>query len=146
MPIDVTATATIARPRDEVAAYVADPAHDLSWIRALTASTQLTEGEVGVGTRVERVARMLGRRMPYTTEITAFEPAAHVAMQTVAGPFPMLVDYHFEDAGDGATRVRVRNRGGQGVLFTLFGWAIGRMVNRRVQGDLAQLKRILETR
>jgi hypothetical protein len=56
----------------------------------------------------------------------------------------MLVDYRFEDAGPGATRVSVQNRGGSGLLFTLFGWAIGRMVNRRVKGDLAQLKRALE--
>ena len=30
------------------------------------------------------------------------------------------------------------------IMFTLFGWLIGRMVNARVKGDLAQLKRVLE--
>jgi uncharacterized protein YndB with AHSA1/START domain len=145
MAIDVTATTTIARPREEVATYVVDPANDLSWIRALTSARKLGEMDFGVGTQVERVAKMMGRSMPYTTEVTAYEAGAHLAMKTVAGPFPMLVDYRFEDSGKGATRVSVRNRGGKGVMFRLFGWGIGRMVNGRVKGDLAQLKRVLES-
>jgi hypothetical protein len=145
VPIDVTAATTIARPRDEVAAYVMNPANDLSWIRALTSARKLGEMELGVGTQVERVAKMMGRSMAYTTEVTAYLPGQHLAMRTVAGPFPMLVDYRFEDAGPGATRVSVQNRGGSGLLFTLFGWAIGRMVNGRVKGDLARLKRALES-
>jgi hypothetical protein len=83
--------------------------------------------------------------MSYITEIEAFEPGRHVGMRTVEGPFAMLVDYHFEDARAAATVVRVRNRGGEGIMFRLFGWAIGRMVNGRVKGDLKQLKRVLES-
>ena len=32
MPVDVTATGAIGRPREEVAAYLRDPANDTSWI------------------------------------------------------------------------------------------------------------------
>jgi hypothetical protein len=145
MGIDVTATVVIARPREEVAAFVVDPGNDLAWIRALTSSRKVTEGDVGVGTQVERVAKMMGRSMPYTTNIEALESGKHVAMRTVEGPFLMLVDYRFEDASAGSTAVSVRNRGGEGWMFRLFGWAIGRMVNGKVTGDLKQLKRVLES-
>lgn len=144
MPIDVTAEVIIPRPRETVAAWVCDPANDLRWIRALSRAEKQGDGALGTGTRVERTAKMMGRAMTYTTEVVAFEPGSHLGMKTVSGPFPMVVDYHFDDAGDGHTRVRVRNRGGKGPLFALFGPLIGRMVNGRVQGDLEQMKRVLE--
>ncbi|MGD9935765.1 MAG: SRPBCC family protein [Dehalococcoidia bacterium] len=143
--IDVTAEVVISQPRDAVAAWVCDPANDLRWIRALSHAEKQGDGAFGIGTRVERTAKMMGRPMTYTTEVVAFKPASHLGMKTVSGPFPMVVDYHFDDAGDGHTRVRVRNRGGKGPLFALFGPLIGRMVNGRVQGDLEQMKRVLES-
>jgi hypothetical protein len=60
MPVDVTATATIDRPRQEVAAYLRDPAKDTSWIGGLRSARLLTPGPVAVGSRVERVASFLG--------------------------------------------------------------------------------------
>jgi len=142
MPIDVTARIHIERPVGEVATWVMDPANDLAWIRALTSSEKLTDGPVGRAMRVGRVAKMMGRSMPYTTEVVEFEPL-RMAMKTVAGPFPMVVTYTFAPE-DGGTAVTVRNRGGEGVLFKLFGRAIGRIVNSRVTGDLRQMKRVLE--
>jgi carbon monoxide dehydrogenase subunit G len=143
MAIDVTAEVEIRRPREAVAAFIEDPANDLRWIRALSDSRRLTDGPLGPGTRVERTAKMMGRAMTYTTEVVEYDPGRHVGMKTVAGPIPMLVDYRLEDTPEG-TRVRVRNRGGKGLAFRAFGPIIGRMVNRRVQGDLEQMKRVLE--
>jgi hypothetical protein len=143
MAIDVTATIQIHRPVDDVASYVIDSANDLSWIRALTSSDLLTGYPIGQGTRVRRVAKMMRRSMPYTTEIVEFAPR-ELVMHTVDGPFPMIVSYRFEEA-EGGTRVSVRNQGGKGLMFRLFSWLIGRMVNGRVQGDLHQLKQVLES-
>ena len=61
-----------------------DPANDLRWIRALSGSRKLTDGDFGAGTRVERTARMLGRSMTYTTEVVSFSPGSHVGMKTVS--------------------------------------------------------------
>ena len=144
MPIDVTARVHIERPVGEVTAWVMDPANDLAWIRALTASEKLADGPVGRGMGVRRVAKMMGRSMPYTTEVVEFEPLRMV-MKTVEGPFPMVVTYAFA-ADDGGTAVTVRNQGGEGLLFKLFGRPIGWMVNSRVNGDLKQMKWVLEQR
>ena len=143
MPIDVTARVHVDRSIDEVAAWVMDPANDLALIRALTSSEKLTDGPAGRGMRVKRVAKMMGRSMPYTTEVVEFEPLGMV-MKTVEGPFPMVVTYAFA-AEDGGTSVTVRNQGGEGPLFKLFGRQIGWMVNSRVKGDLKQMKRVLES-
>jgi hypothetical protein len=58
----MTATGAISRPREEVAAYLRDPANDTSWIGGLCSARLLTRGPVAVGSQVERVASFLGRR------------------------------------------------------------------------------------
>ena len=143
MAIDVTASVKVDRQRSEVAAFLENPANDLRWIRALTSAERLTDGAFGKGTRVRRVARMLGREMTYTTEITSYEPGTTLAMKTTEGPIAMIVTYSLADAGEG-TRVSVRNQGGSGFVFAVFGPLIGLMVNGRVKGDLKQLKRTVE--
>ena len=60
MAVDVTATASIDRPRDQVAAYLRDPANDTKWIGGLLSARLLTPGPVTVGSQVERVASFLG--------------------------------------------------------------------------------------
>ena len=143
MSIDVKARVHIDRPVGDVAAWVMDPANDLAWIRALTSSEKLTDGPVGSGMRVKRVAKMMGRSMPYMTEVVEFDQKRMV-MKTVEGPFPMVVTYAFA-VEDGGTAVTARNQGGEGLLFKLFGRPIEWMVNSRVKGDLKQMKRVLES-
>src|SRR4051794_40324774 len=74
MRTDVRVETTIERDRGDVAAYAMDPANDATWIGALTEVSVLTEGPVGEGTRVRRVARFLGKRIEYVNEIVEFAP------------------------------------------------------------------------
>ena len=60
MAVDVTATASIDRPRDQVAAYLRDPANDTKRIGGLLSARLLTPGPVTVGSQIERVASFLG--------------------------------------------------------------------------------------
>ena len=143
MAIDVVSEVRIARPLQQVWDYIVDPANDLSWIRALSDARRLTPDPIGLGTRVKRTASMMGRKIRYTTEVIGYEPGAKFEMNTIAGP-AMHVTYLFEVAGD-ETIVRIRNQGGKGLMFRLFGPLIGRMVKGRVDGDLAALKGVLES-
>ena len=76
-------------------------------------------------------------------EVVELQPGWVLDMRSVAGPFALVTRYEFEDAGEGRTRMRIRNRGGpQGVmrlLDPLMGW----MVRRQVGKDLGRLKAIL---
>ena len=143
MPIDVTAETTINRPRAAVAAFMEDYTNDLRWIRALTSVEAVTAGPLAAGTKVRRVAKMMGRSMAYVTEVVAHEPGHRVEMVTSESPFLMHVTYTLDDAG-GGTRVRIRNQGGPRWMFGPLAALIARMVNRNVDGDLDQLKRELE--
>jgi len=144
MSIDVTAETHIARPIDQVAAYVMDPAHDPLWIGGISEARILTDASIGLGARVQRVAHFLGKRIDYTNEVTEFDPPNRLVMRAIAGPFPMVVHYQFQQAGDG-THVRVRNQGSTGGFYRFADPLMGRMVRRRVTGDLKTLKRLLES-
>jgi hypothetical protein len=71
----------------------------------------VTAPPLGVGTRTTFVARFLGRRLEYTYEVREHVPGERFVMSTSEGPFPMETTYAFEDAGEGATRMMLRNRG-----------------------------------
>jgi uncharacterized membrane protein len=143
MPVDVTATATIDRPRQEVAAYLRDPANDISWIGGLRSARLLTPGPVAVGSRVERVASFLGRRVEYVNEITELT-ADRLAMRSVRSPFPMQVTYGHRNAGGAATEVSVRVEGDAGRFYALAAPLLGPAVRRSITRDLRNLKRVLE--
>lgn len=143
MGIDVTAETEIARARAEVSAFATDPANDTRWILALESARQLTDGPVGPGTQVERVASFLGRKIEYVNEVVAFEPGRRLEMRSVKAPFPMTVVYEFEDAGSGS-RMRIRTGGDTGGFYRLATPMLAAAVRRGIQRDLAQLKRLME--
>jgi uncharacterized membrane protein len=143
MAVDIIATATIARPRDEVAAYLRDPANDTSWIGGLRSARLLTPGPVAVGSQVERVASLLGRRIEYVNEITELT-ADRLAMRSVRSPFPMRVTYGHLDAGGAATEASVRVEGDAGRYYALLAPLLGVAVRRSITRDLRTLKRVLE--
>jgi uncharacterized membrane protein len=141
---DVTVERVIGADRERVAAYAMDPGNDASWIGALTEVKVLTSGPVGVGTRVERVARFLGKRIEYVNEIKEFIPARRLAMQSVKAPFPMTVTYEFEPAPGGGTLMRIATGGDASGFYRLAGPLLNRQVERGVARDLERLKAILE--
>ena len=145
MAVDVTATASIDRPRDQVAAYLRDPANDTTWIGGLRSARLLTPGPVTVGSQVERVASFLGRRIRYVNEITELT-ADRLAMRSVRSPFPMRVTYGHRDAEDSTTEVSVRVQGDAARFYAPVAPLLGLAVRRSITRDLRNLKQALEQR
>jgi len=146
MAVDVITEVEIARPRAEVAAYAADPEHASEWYDNIESIDWRTPPPIAVGSAVAFVARFLGRRLAYTYEVVAWEPAERFVMRTAEGPFPMETTYEWRDAPGGGTRMTLRNRGepaGFGRLAAVVMAPAMRRANRR---DLARLKALLEAR
>jgi hypothetical protein len=145
MAVDVAATGTIDRPREQVAAYLRDPANDTSWIGGLRSARLLTPRPVTVGSQVERVAGFLGRRIEYVNEVTELTED-RLVMRSLRSPFPMRVTYGHREAGDGTTEVSVRVEGDAGRFYALLGPLLGLAVRRSIARDLRNLKRVMEER
>src|SRR5450631_2451717 len=107
MVVDVMTAINIARPRDEVSAFAADPSNATAWYKNIKAVDWDTPPPVIVGSRI----RFLGRTLTYTYEVRELEPGRRFVMATAQGPFPMETTYTWEDVADGATRMILGNRG-----------------------------------
>src|ERR1700716_2029861 len=111
MTLDVRTEALINCPCDEVAAYAADPTNVPRWYVNIKSVEWKTPPPVSLGSRMAFVAQFLGRRLEYTYEVVDLVPGERLVMRTAEGPFPMETTYKWEPAGDGVTRMMLRNRG-----------------------------------
>jgi hypothetical protein len=146
MAIDVETEITIARPRAEVAAYASEPDNATEWYANIESAEWETPRPLAVGSRFAFVAQFLGRRLAYVYEVKELVPDERFVMATSQGPFAMETTYTWADAGDGATVMRLRNRGEPSGFSRLAAPLMAPAVRRANRKDLARLKRILEER
>jgi uncharacterized membrane protein len=144
VPVDVRSEIEIARPRADVAAYVADPDNATAWYVNIKSVEWQTPRPVAVGTRLAFVAQFLGRRLTYTYEVSELVAGERFVMRTAQGPFPMETTYIWQDAGEGATRMVLRNRGEPAGLAKLCAPMVAAAMRRANRKDLERLKSMLE--
>jgi uncharacterized protein YndB with AHSA1/START domain len=144
MAIDVETEVTIARPRDEVAAYASDPDNAMMWYANIERAEWRTDTPLAVGSRFEFVARFLGRRLAYVYEVKEFVAGERLVMATSDGPLAMETTYTWADAAHGATLMRLRNRGEPSGFSRGLAAIMPPAVRRANRKDLARLKQILE--
>lgn len=146
MPVDVQTEVEIARPREQVSAFAADPGNATAWYRNIRSVQWETPPPVAVGSQITFVAQFLGRLLEYTYEVRELEPGRRFVMSTAQGPFPMETTYTWEDAGEGATRMTLRNRGEPSGFAAVSAPVMALAMRRANQADLRRLKRLLESR
>lgn len=135
----------IDRPREEVAAYVADPDNATAWYRNIASVEWRSPKPAGVGSRIAFVAQFLGRRLAYTYEIKEIVPGRRFVMGMADGPFAMETTYEWSDAAGGGTHMTLRNRGNPTGFSKLTAPMMAAAMKRANSKDLALLKQILET-
>jgi len=145
MAVDVRTQIEIARPRSEVAAFASDIDNTTRWYENIKSVEWETPPPLRIGSRIAFVAEFLGRRLAYTYEIRELVPGERLVMSTAQGPFPMETTYTWSDAGDGATRMTLRNRGEPAGFKRIAAPLMARAMRRATRKDLARLKHILET-
>jgi uncharacterized membrane protein len=142
--VDVLTEIVIDRPREEVAAFAANPDNVPTWYVNIKSVEWKSSRPVCVGSRVAFVAQFLGKRLAYTFEVVEFVPDERLVMRTSEGPFPMETSYSWGPTENGGTRMTLRNRGtpsGFSRWVAPFMAAAMRKANRK---DLSRLKMLLE--
>jgi hypothetical protein len=143
MPVDVVTEIDIARPRAEVAAFACDPDNATRWYENIESVEWRTAPPLAVGSRLEFVARFLGRRLAYTYEVREHVEGERFVMSTSEGPFPMETTYAFADRPEG-TRMTLRNQGEPSGFAKVGAPLMERAMRRANQADLRRIKEILE--
>jgi hypothetical protein len=144
MAVDVVSEITIARARAAVAAYAVDPDNATAWYENIKSVEWESRPPLSVGSQFAFVAQFLGRRLAYTYVVVDLAPGARFVMRTARGPFPMETTYTWHDAGDGATRMTLRNRGEPAGFAKLTAPIVAAAMRRANRKDLERLRRILE--
>jgi uncharacterized membrane protein len=143
-PVDVLTEIDIERPVGVVAAYAADPDNAPKWYANIETVEWRSDPPVRVGSVVGFVARFLGRRMAYDYEFVELQPGMRLVMRTQQGPFPMETTYMWVEAGEGRTRMTLRNRGTPSGFSAIGSVFMVPAMRRAIRRDLARLKTILE--
>jgi len=146
------ATTTIDRPAPEVWNWVADPANLPVWAKDVDdPGVWLDEDGPTVGSRY-RIDYNYGRKTnEIVFEVVRSEPGKSFAADTVTGKYPILVEYEFEEAGDGAStdlKIVMNARSDStftAVLFILTGWFGKSFMSRRLANELENIKNALES-
>jgi uncharacterized protein YndB with AHSA1/START domain len=144
--VDVLTEIVIDRPCAEVAEYAGDPSQAPHWYVNIESVQWRTPEPVAVGSRMDFVARFLGRRLAYTYEVVDLVPDERLVMRTAQGPFPMETTYTWQPVEPNRTRMTLRNRGEPAGFAKVTAPVMAAAMRRANQKDLANLKRILEAR
>jgi uncharacterized membrane protein len=142
--VDVVTETEIDRAVDVVSDYAGDPTNAPEWYANIKSVEWQTPPPVSVGSKMDFVASFLGRRLAYTYEIVELAPGERLVMRTAQGPFPMETTYTWAAAGEGRTRMTLRNRGEPAGFSKVVAPFMASAVKRANKKDLANLKRILE--
>jgi uncharacterized protein YndB with AHSA1/START domain len=146
MEVDVHTEIEIQRPRSEVAAYAMDPETAPKWYENIEAVEWRTPKPITVGSRMDFVARFLGRRLDYTYEVRELVPNERLVMSTDQGPFPMETTYTWSDTPSGGTTMTLRNRGRPSGFSRVAGPVMALAMRRANRKDLRRIKQLLESR
>jgi uncharacterized membrane protein len=140
----ITESIEIARPPEEVFAYVDDLPRHTEWQSQLESARVETEGPARVGTRVVEVRRVPGGPREFTYEITEHEPPRLAAFRVLNGPVRPVGRVTFEPSGAGTHyTVQLDFEGhGFGKLIAPFA---RRDARKQLPQDLARLKERVES-
>ncbi|WP_406864939.1 SRPBCC family protein [Streptomyces sp. HUAS MG47] len=94
-------TIDISRSPEEVFAYMMDPAHTPEWQESAISARKLTDGPLGVGSRIGVKRRLGGREMPMTMEVTEYDPPRSWHFHGLDGPVRGDVKGTIEPLDDG---------------------------------------------
>ena len=134
--------AQIARPPEEVFAYLTDVSNLPSWQSGVHSA--VLEGELQAGARFLESRHILGRELRTTIEIEEYEPPRLFALRAIDGPVPFSVRHELE-ASEGGTRLTVTGEGDAGLLPGFAAGIMARRAEKQFRKDFERLKRLLES-
>ena len=142
--IEVTATAEIDRPTDQVFEYIADMANNPVWQKGMQSCEWTSAGELAVGSTYDQVATFLGKEIRTGFVVTELEPGARIRIESTSGPMPLDITRSVAFDGGAGSVVKAVIRGDSSGVFRIAAPVMRWMVNRSVQADYRRLKETLE--
>lgn len=142
--ITVKTQITIDRPSDEVFAYISNFENNPLWQSGMVKASITSEGPLAVGSTYDQEAKFLGRPVISSFKVLEYEPGERVKASSTAGSFPITFTRSVLAKDDGRTLVTAVIEGDASGWMKVAEPLMKIMVQRSVDGDYQNLKRILE--
>jgi hypothetical protein len=136
-------TVTIARPANEVFAFLADFGNIPAWNYAIARTVQTSPGQAGVGATYRQI-RTIPRNSDEDFEVTDFAPPSRLAIKGQIGPFNAISSYLLQPAPDGTRLTNHVELEPSSVLLRPLGPLAIPGVKAAVARNLGTLKQLLE--
>ena len=133
----------VARPREEVFAFVADPHRFPQWNSAVRSVRPTSPPPRATGSTYTMQRELPGGPAENTLEVVELEAPSLFALRTTSGPTPFLYRYRFTADGR-ATVIELDAAVELAGLTGRLGPLAARAVKRGVDANLATLKRLQE--
>jgi uncharacterized membrane protein len=131
-------------PIDKTFAYTTDSGSWSKWNTAIPEAEQTSEGPIGVGSRFEGTARLMGRSMSWTAKATEYEANKKFGKNIDSGS--VLIEQHntYTPTKEGVKFTIIYDMKVTGCL-RLLSPMIVRSMRKELKKSLINLKQILET-
>ena len=134
-------TFEIARPREEVFAYLTDLAKLPDWQRSAVESRG--DGPLQEGTVIRERRSFIGREIETVVEVAAFDPPTRLTLRALEAPLPLSIDHVLEEGSDGTT-LKVTAEGRPGGVLRFASPAVESRARQELKRDFQRLKELLE--
>jgi hypothetical protein len=134
----------IYRPLTQVFAFVSTPENDFQWQYGTLASTQISHGELRLGTLFRAVSHLLGRRIETMYEVTVFDLNRKYGFKSVSGLVDTYTLYTFEII-ESSTKINLSTEIDPRDVFKPNDAIIIKKFKKQFKENLAMLKSVLET-
>jgi uncharacterized protein YndB with AHSA1/START domain len=143
----IVSSIEIARPPEEVFAYVTDPSRLAEWQESLVSSRPEGGGPPTVGMRVVTVRRVGRRERTMTMELTDISAPRSWAARGIDGPIRAIVNGTVEPLDDGArSRATIElDFEGRGIGKLLVPLVVRRQAQQEMPRNVRNLKQQLES-
>ena len=142
--IDLETSIEIARPVQEVFAFVADQTNAPQWQTDLHEVRRLTDGPIGVGSEHEFVRSFAGRRFASRNRFVAFEPGLYVKFEIPSGWISGTASYRTEASPSAGTVLTSRMEFHVRRPMSLLEPLLSRLLAKDSRRDEQRLKSLLE--
>ena len=141
---ELHASIEINRPTAEVFSYMIDADNLSKWMTELVEAKQTSPGPTGIGTNMNVVVSLLGRRIENVIKVTEFEKDAKFAIKSSSGPVINEDEFTLEPI-HGNTKVTRDTKVELGGFFKMAEPLVVRQLNRQFETNFANLKDLLES-
>jgi uncharacterized protein YndB with AHSA1/START domain len=143
----LSTTIEVARPPEQVFAYVTDPTRFVEWQHGVVGGHMDRDGPLGVGDKCLTTRRIGGAERSVASQITHVDPPREWGVRAIDGPIRATVDVTVTPLNEGQrSRVTIElDFTGHGIGKLLVPLVVRRSALKEMPANLERLKQRLES-